>query len=313
MVYLQVKKIADRRNMDLMNLARAAARASSALPALPWRSAVPRVLGAGAATVTLALVSTAAAQWLRVRRAHQAARTAWSEDRPYECRPEQPFARVLVLGDSTGVGLGANLPGESIPGMLSADHPQVEITNLAVSGARLEDVRQQVAALAPDRASAYDLILLMVGGNDVLRLTPLGRLALHADDLLPELTRMGTKVLWLCSANLGLAPVFVPPWSWWASFRTSRVCLLFEQIATRHGVLFISVYRQRGEEPYSSEPSIYFSLDGVHPSSVAYRVCYEQLREAACLNELMEDARRRHAAARFGPGFARARAAPLRR
>ena len=304
----------DRPGMDVINHAKAAARASSALSAFPWRSTFPRALGAGAATAILVLVSTGAAQWWRVRRALQAARTAWSEDQPYECMPEQPFARVLVLGDSTGVGLGANLPDESIPGMLSADHPQVEITNLAVSGARLEDVRQQVAALASGCALAdYDLILLMVGGNDVLRLTPLARLALHADDLLPELTRMGTKVLWLCSANLGLAPVFVPPWSWWASFRTSRVCMLFEQIATRHGVLFISVYRQRGEEPYSSEPSIYFSLDGVHPSSVAYRVCYEQLREAACLNELMEDARRRHAAARFGPGFARARAAPLRR
>ena len=50
------------------------------------------------------------------------------------------MARVLVLGDSTGVGLGASMPDESIPGMLSADHPLVEITNLAVSGARLEDV-----------------------------------------------------------------------------------------------------------------------------------------------------------------------------
>ena len=73
--------------------------------------------------------------------------------------------------------------------------------------------------------------------------------------------------------------------------------MLFERIATRHSVLFISVFRQRGEEPFSSEPSVYFSLDGVHPRSVAYRDCYEHLQEAAWLNELMEVARRRHAAA----------------
>lgn len=258
---------------------------------------MPTVIGASAAMAAIALASVTAAQWLRVRHSLRTARTTWAVDHPYQCKPEQPSARVLVLGDSTGVGLGANLPDESIPGMLSADHPQVEITNLAVSGARLEDVRNQLDALPAGAAEpAYDLILLMVGGNDVLRLTPTARLALDADILLPELTRRGTKVLWLCSANLGLAPVFMAPWSWWASSRTYRVCMLFERMAARHGVRFISVFGERRKEPFSSEPSIYFSPDGVHPSSAGYRACYEHLREAACLNELIQDAQRRNAA-----------------
>ncbi len=285
----------------------------TAFRAFPWRSAAPAALRAGAAMAAIGLLSVTAAQWLRVRHALRTARTASSVARPYECKPEQPLARVLVLGDSTGVGLGANLPDESIPGMLSAEHPQVEITNLSVSGARLEDVRKQASALAPDGSTPpYDLILMMVGGNDVLRLTPMARLTQEADVLLPELTRLGTKVLWLCSANLGLAPVFMAPWSWWASLRTYRVCMLFERMAARYGVLFISVFRQRGEEPFTNEPSMYFSLDGVHPSSAAYRVCYEHLREAACLNELIRDAERRNAAAHAGPGVANARAKPLR-
>jgi lysophospholipase L1-like esterase len=272
-----------------------------------------RAFPAGAAMAAIALASVTAAQWLRARHALRTARTTWSVHRPYQCKPERPLARVLVLGDSTGVGLGANLPDETIPGMLSAEHPQVEITNMAVSGARLEDVRQQVSALAADEAAPpFDLILLMVGGNDVLRLTPMGRLALETDVLLPELTRLGTKVLWLCSANLGLAPVFMAPWSWWASLRTYRVCMLFERMAARYGVLFISVFRQRGEEPFTNEPAMYFSLDGVHPSSAAYRVCYEHLREAACLNELIRDAQRRNATARVGSGAGSPRAAPLR-
>lgn len=284
-----------------------------AFRAFPWRSAAPAALRAGAAMAAIALVSVTAAQWLRAWHALRTTRTAWSADHRYECKPEQPLARVLVLGDSTGVGLGANLPDETIPGMLSAEYPQVEITNLAVSGARLEDVRKQVSALAADGAApSYDVILLMVGGNDVLRLTPMARLRLEANALLPELTRLGTKVLWLCSANLGLAPVFMAPWSWWASLRTYRVCMLFERMAAQYEVLFISVFRQRGEEPFSNEPSMYFSLDGVHPSSAAYRVCYEHLREVASLNELIRDAERRNASAHVGPGVAGARAKPSR-
>lgn len=271
-----------------------------------------RAFEAGAAMAALALVSVTVAQWLRVRHALRIARTAWAANRPYGCKPDQPLARVLVLGDSTGVGLGASMPHESIPGMLSAEHPLVEITNLAVSGSRLEDVRKQVSALTVDgSAPPYDLILLMVGGNDVLRLTPLTRLALEADVLLPDLTRLSPKVLWLCSANLGLAPVFMAPWSWWASSRSYRVCMLFDRMAARHGVRFISLFRARGEEPFSSEPSVYFCHDGVHPNSAAYRVCYEHLREAASLNELIKDAAGRNASVHARAGARELRAQAL--
>ena len=73
--------------------------------------------------------------------------------------------------------------------------------------------------------------------------------------------------------------MFLAPWSWWASLRTYRVCMLFERMAARYGVLFIGVFRQRGEQPFTDELSMYFWLDGADPSSAAYRACYEHLRK----------------------------------
>ena len=60
--------------------------------------------------------------------------------------------RVLVLGDSTGVGIGANRPEESIAGLLAQDFPAADIVNVSRSGARVADALgagARVSSLGP--------------------------------------------------------------------------------------------------------------------------------------------------------------------
>ena len=95
--------------------------------------------------------------------------------------PEAPL-KLAVLGDSTGAAVGASDLVHSYPRLiakaLAAEaHRPVELRVLAVSGARVADVRRDqlpsLAALSPD------LVLLVVGGNDVIHLT--GRRAAQRD------------------------------------------------------------------------------------------------------------------------------------
>jgi hypothetical protein len=62
----------------------------------------------------------------------------------FERRLSAKGATVLILGDSTGVGVGATLPEESIAGLLAADYPDADIVNVAVSGTRVAGAIAQV-------------------------------------------------------------------------------------------------------------------------------------------------------------------------
>src|SRR5579872_4311067 len=58
----------------------------------------------------------------------------------------QPFTQegtksaVLFIGDSTGVGTGADTNKDSVAGRFGQDYPKVTIDNLSKNGARVENI-----------------------------------------------------------------------------------------------------------------------------------------------------------------------------
>lgn len=249
-----------------------------------------RPSGLGSREVVLALsagIGFACAfmtQWLRVQRAKEIVRVASVRTLAFDQRFSSPNARVLILGDSTAVGLGADSPNESIGGLLAADHPNVEVLNAACSGACLGQVTDQLAGVPH---ASFDLVLLLVGGNDVIRGTPLDLLECQADDLLPRLRQLSTEVVWLGSANVGLAPLFMPPWSWLLSARSRRRSRHFEALAKRHDVHFLNFFREQSDDVFSRDSARYYAPDRVHPSSASYRYCYDHLYDAVPIRSLL--------------------------
>ena len=231
----------------------------------------------------LVLLLRTTAQALILQRAVAQARAGLRGARGYEHRPPQSRARVLVLGDSTGVGIGAERPADSVAGLLAAEHPGAEVVNLCRAGARAADVLAQLERRAFDDR-AFDLVLLHVGGNDVLRLTPQARLDATVERLLPELARIARRRIWLSSANVGLAPLFMAPFSWFYSARTRRVFARCADAAARHGVEFVNFYRPAGDCPFARDIETYYASDRLHPSSASYRYCWEVLKRECRLH-----------------------------
>ena len=120
------------------------------------RMATFLALGAGV------LLVTACAPW-RMWTAAELAQDA----RAYTARPDRPLQRLLVVGDSTAVGTGAAAPQDSLVGLIGQQHRQWRIDNLAANGARFGDVVRQLER-APE---GYDMVLVLAGGNDVIRFT----------------------------------------------------------------------------------------------------------------------------------------------
>jgi len=195
---------------------------------------------------------------------------------PFERRLAKSALRVLVLGDSTGVGVGANRPEESIAGLLGQDFPAADIVNVSRSGARVAGALAQARACRRS-GLVFDVALLHVGGNDVFRATPMRQLAEDCELLLAELAEVADRTVWLGPPNLGIVPLFPPPFSWVFAARSRAATALFARTAAAHGVSFLDF--SAGEHAVQFKRSRdHFAIDGLHPNSSSYSYGYAAAR-----------------------------------
>lgn len=232
----------------------------------------------------LAAISTD--QALRVRRALRDADAA-PPRRPYQYRAVRAQRRVLIVGDSTGVGIGAECPTQSIAGLLAAECRGAEVVNLSVSGATLGDVPGQLRRLRYHPGARFDLVLLHVGGNDILRSPNLAVMQQATEALLPRLHEAGERIVWIGPGDVGLAPLFRPPFSWWLSRRSRLACELFHRLAEKHGVDYVGFHGGPHRDLLSRERERFFAVDGFHPNSHGYRYCYGWLMRSVVMKQVL--------------------------
>jgi lysophospholipase L1-like esterase len=232
-------------------------------------------LAAASAVAGYALATTA---W-RFAEARELARAS----EPFRRDRAEAQARVLVVGDSTGVGTGAPVPGESVAGRIAARYPDVAIDNRSRDGARFADVRADLdGATGP-----YAMVLVQAGGNDVLRLTGEGRLALDVDAALARARRLAPVVVVMPPGNVGIAPFFWPPASWWMSARARRMHAIVRDAAARRGATYVGLYRERADDPFARDPRRMYAADGLHPSGDGYAQWTGELVRQADLDRVL--------------------------
>ena len=138
---------------------------------------------------------------------------------PHRLMPTLPAGthdRIVVLGDSLSQGI---LPGVSWPKSLTARHA-VDTLNLARNGATAADALTQAAGIPADA----DLVVIEIGGNDMLGGTPVQQFSKDLDALLTKVRRKGRVVIML---ELPLPPLY-EEWG-----RVQR------GLAGKHGVLLL--------------------------------------------------------------------------
>lgn len=224
-------------------------------------------------------VAGALAQTALLWRGVERARAFAARGRRYQRRVVAPSLRIVILGDSTGVGIGAQRPEHSIGGLLAAEFPHADIVNVSQSGARVAHVAKQ-ARRCSRLGWHFDLALLHVGGNDVLRATPMTDLVVASQALMDEMPRLAERAIWLGHLNIGLAPLFPPPYSWLMAARSRAAARVFATCADAHGVQFIDFSSSDHSEHFLRARRDSFAVDGLHPSSAAYRYGYAAARSA---------------------------------
>ena len=236
-----------------------------------------------AASALALLTLTGCTAW-RVAQSVELARLS----EPLQVQPPAPVLRLLVVGDSTAVGTGASTPQTSLVGLLAARFPGLLIENRARDGATFADVARQLAAPG-SRGGPFDMVLVNAGGNDVIRMRNLDTVAQDIDRVAQLARQTAPFVVLMPAGNVGNAPFFLPPVSWWMTQRARRLHAAVGASAERHGAVYVRLFEERDNDPFAHQRALN-AIDGLHPSDDGYRVWLKQLLQQAGLAQRLAPA-----------------------
>ncbi|MEK7604191.1 MAG: SGNH/GDSL hydrolase family protein [Patescibacteria group bacterium] len=203
----------------------------------------------------------------------------WKKPVVYSAQRDGP-KRILVLGDSTAYGTGADAPEDTIAGRLGRDFPHTSILNVAVNGSL---VRDAITQLERTDSQTFDLIVISTGGNDILFRTSVTSLERDLRRLLDQaIAKSNRRVVVLFYANLGQAPFFPAFIRSVIGRRTDIVHDVFARATDAVGLPLVELFitekiHKYTSNPFFENPDRYYAKDKMHPSSEGYRLWYNYL------------------------------------
>ncbi|MBP9757146.1 MAG: hypothetical protein KBD06_00940 [Candidatus Pacebacteria bacterium] len=184
-----------------------------------------------------------------------------------------PTVSLLVLGDSTAVGVGARVKEESLAALFADTIHATNVENRAVSGARVRNVVSQTET-ATERAYTY--ILLGIGANDIVRLQSAEAAAAELRDALARLPKRDHLIVY-SAGNVGGTQLFPRLINPLYTKITLEYHNAFKSVVEVEGGIYVNLYESPENDPFIRDPVRYFADDGFHPSSAGYRVWHEKI------------------------------------
>jgi len=183
---------------------------------------------------------------------------------------------VLVLGDSTAVGIGAEHPEESVAGRVSTFLQADSVENYAVSGAVTADLNEQSKNAT---RSAYRLILIQIGGNDIIRFNSSENAGQELRAAIRNLPR-AEKVVIISAGDVGGATLFPWPVRPFHTRLNKQYHETFARVAQEEGVTYVNFGNSPATKAINQKPEVYLAADGLHPSSEGYRLWFEEIQSS---------------------------------
>ncbi|PSL53711.1 lysophospholipase L1-like esterase [Saccharothrix carnea] len=189
---------------------------------------------------------------------------------------------LVVLGDSTTVGVGDPVPGgwRGVGPLLAAALPHARYLNVSFTGARVTSVRHE--QLAKALSARPDAAVLLVGMNDTLRSDfDARRLHLDLDAIVGALVSAGAAVVTVRFHDH--SRVFRLPAALRRALRARIAELngIIDAVVRRHGIECVDLDSMEGA--YSLDT---WAVDRLHPSESGHRrlaaAFAERLARAGC-------------------------------
>ncbi|MBT2438551.1 SGNH/GDSL hydrolase family protein [Streptomyces sp. ISL-36] len=194
--------------------------------------------------------------------------------------------RLALLGDSTAAGQGVRRAGQTPGALLAsglaavAERPVI-LRNVALPGARSDDLERQVSLLLTAPAGPPDACVIMIGANDVThRMSPTESVRYLAAAV-RRLRTAGAEVVVGTCPDLGtIEPVYQP--LRWLARRVSRQLAAAQTIVVvEQGGRTVSLGDLLGPE-FAANPREMFGADNYHPSAEGYATAAMAVLPTVC-------------------------------
>jgi len=203
--------------------------------------------------------------------------------------------RLVIMGDSTGAGVGVEAVGETVGGQLAQRLARrgwrVRLAGVAVSGSRCRDLGPQVSRALLGRP---DIAVICIGANDALRAVRLPAIRRDLARAVGRLQSTGVHTFVGTCPDLGAARALGQPLRALAGRRGRQVAAVSAATTRSAGGEPIDIGRITGPV-FRADPGT-LSEDCFHPSADGYRLWAEALHpavEAAAQRRTTSGPRRR--------------------
>jgi len=203
--------------------------------------------------------------------------------------PGRPTLRLVLLGDATALGVGADHPADTVGGQLARlltggpGARRIELSSVAVARSRSVDLATQVArALVGKRP---DVAVILVGVDDVTHLVRPTVAATHLADAVRRLRAAGASVVVGTCPDVGALRAFAPPLRHLLGLYGRQLAHSQAAAVRAAGGTPVDLAAETG--PVFRADSGALCHDGFHPSADGYRLWARALlpavEEAAAL------------------------------
>ncbi len=193
--------------------------------------------------------------------------------------PADPTVRLVLLGDSTAAGVGADDTAGTVGGKLAealaGGGRHVLLSGVAISGSRAGDLGPQVSRALLGRP---DVAVVLVGANDATHVSTGNRMTGPLVDAIRRLRRAGVPVVLGTCPDLGGSRAFLRPLRDVHAAIGRRVAARQQQAAGPAGAVVVDLARLTGPA-FRADPTT-LSSDLFHPSPRGYALWADALLPA---------------------------------
>lgn len=186
---------------------------------------------------------------------------------------------ILVIGDSTSFGAGAEKSKHSLVGRLINNHPDVHVDNFSENGMSLKKLLHR---LQNSLTRKYDLVIIHIGGIDVLSMTSDSKINSLTEKIFHKTLTIlkrnqPEKILLVSVNNVGCAPTFRYPLDIFLEKRSRKLKNIFQSLCKNKNITHISLFAEKNDDPFAKQPQLLYSKDGIHPNDEGYGIWYDKI------------------------------------